>query len=294
MRAWMMLIVLAACGGGSEPGVDGAPPDPIFSDPDNLVTVMETSYRGETDYTYGGAGARFAGTGGDYLHETMREGSCRLLTSDSSYCVDCNGFCVDGECQDFPTYRQAGSIAITGLASAVTLTWQYGYYNPAQAPLPEDLFGPGDAVTATAPGAEVDGFTVTASGVAPIEPELGGSCASELRLTDGQDTVLSWSDPDPEARVRVWMPSPNNGHGLPSNAVIECEGTDTGSLTIPAALIEAFPALVEADTCSGIACVSIDCPPSTLSRYRSGSAAAGSEQVELRIQSDVVFYLIHD
>jgi hypothetical protein len=90
------------------------------------------------------------------------------------------------------------------------------------------------------------------------------------------------------------MPLSNNGHGLPPNAVIECEGSDTGSVTIPARLIEAFPALVTADTCSGIACVSIDCPPSTLARYRSGSAAAGSEQVELRIQSEVKFYLVHD
>src|SRR5688572_4278796 len=139
-----MFLGLAACGGGgSDPGVDGAAPDPIFSDPDNLVTVMETTYRGETDYTYSGASALFAGTGGDYLQETMREGSCRLLTSDSSYCEDCTGFCVGGECQDFPTYRQAGSIAITGLTGPVTLTWQYGYYNPAQSPLPEDLFGPG-------------------------------------------------------------------------------------------------------------------------------------------------------
>jgi hypothetical protein len=89
------------------------------------------------------------------------------------------------------------------------------------------------------------------------------------------------------------IPSPNNGHGLPPNAVIECEGPDVGELRIPAALIDGMPDFFEADSCSGIACVSIDCPPATIARYAGATVTAGSEAVSLRVESEVTF-LVHD
>jgi hypothetical protein len=295
-----LLAGAAACGGGdgddpdSGPAVDAGPPDPVFGDPANLVTVLESEYRGNNASAYSSARAQFLGTGVELLAETMRDGNCRLLESDASYCEDCNGFCVGGACQPWPTNRDAGRITVGGLEAALTLQWMQGYYGQEQYPLPADLFGAGGAITASAPGAEVEGFSVEAEGVAPIDPDLEGACASEVTLRDGADTVVTWSDPQPGARVRLWMPSPNNGHGLPPRAVIECEGPDTGSMRIDASLTAAFPALIVADTCDGIACVSIDCPPSTVARYSQGAGVAGDEPVALRVQSEVFFFLVDE
>lgn len=295
-----LLAGAAACGGGdgddpdSGPAVDAGPPDPVFGDPANLVTVLESEYRGNNATVYSTARASFLTDGIELLTETMRDGNCRLLESDASYCEACTGYCVGGECQPWPTNRDAGRITVSGLRAALTLQWMQGYYGQEQFPLPADLFEPGDAITASAPGADVAGFSVEATGVAPIDPDLEGACASEVRLVDGADTIVTWSAPQPGARVRLWMPSPNNGHGLPPRAVLECEGPDTGSMRIPAPLIEAFPELITGDTCDGIACVSVDCPPSTIARYSQGAATAGDESVALRVQAEVNFYLVHE
>ncbi len=298
--ALLPLVLTLACGGGDGGGPDAGPPgdsgspEPQFGDPTNLISVVEAVYRVEQPFGWSGVSARFGAGETGFLTETMREGNCRLLESDASYCQECTtGLCIGGECRAYPTYRSAGRITIDGLSTGVTLSWQDGWYNVDQYQLPEDLFDAGAGITASAPGAEVAAFTVQATGVAPIDPDLEQGCDGELTLVSGQDEVVTWSEPG-DGRVRLWMPSQTGAHGLPPNAVIECEGPDTGSIRIPSALIDAFPVLPRSDTCQGVACVLIDCPPSTIARHSTASAAAGDQTVELRIESQVIFTLIHE
>lgn len=299
-------ILVGACGGDGGAGADGGleqpdagmlpfdagPPDPIFGDPVNLIAVRETEMRGSFGFRLAAASAELAGVDTDYLVETTREGNCRLLESDASYCADCDGFCVADECRPWPTYRSAGRIQLTGLSVPLALSWNQGRYDPDPLVAPEDLFGDAARITASAPGDAMEGFTVGAYGVATIDPELGGTCRGALIPSEEGDTIVTWAAPEPGARVRLWMPAPTNGHGLPPPAVVECEGRDTGELRIPKALLGALPGMGPAEQiCEGIFCAGRDCPPSTLGRYTEAEVTAGEETVGLRVQAELAFYV---
>lgn len=300
MRLSYVLLVLAACGGGGNGGdadgplSDAGPADPQFTDPANQILIREDLWGGST--ASGEVNARFADGATGWYSEQMRMGSCRLMTSSAEYCQGpggCTGWCIDDVCQEYPTYRDAGRITTSGLKDSVSLTFNTGYYAPDSFPIASDLFDGGDAITATAAGADFPGFTVGATGVATIEPQFTGSCHNEWHITRGQTAAIHWDSPVSGARVHLWIPSTNRGHGLPSQAVIECEGRDTGGFDIASALVDGMPDFVETEGCNGIACVGIDCPPSTIERYTTGTASAGSESVELRVSSAVTF-LVYD
>jgi hypothetical protein len=291
----------AGCGGGGGddgggddvPDADPGPTDPQFSDPANVVVVREARWDAST--TNGSLWAAFAvGATGNYT-EAMRSGNCRLMTSSATYCqtVPCTGWCIDDVCHDWPTYRDAGRITFTGLKDSVALTYQSGYYTPDNFPIEADLFDGGDAITATAAGAEFPGFTVAATGVGTLTGQFTGTCANEWHIARGQDAVLRWDSPIAGTRIRAWIPSENRGHGLPSIGVIECEGPDTGELRIASALVDGMPDFREVEGCGGIACVGIDCPPATIERYAKGTTTAGSETVDLWVGSQQTF-LVYD
>lgn len=299
MRIAVLVGFVLGCGGGNGGGDDGGddapdadpgPADPQFRELPNQIAILESRW---SDATSGQVWAAFAtGTTGNYT-EAMRIGSCRLLTSTAEYCqtTPCTGWCIDDVCHEYPTYRDAGRITTTGLSDSISMTYQSGYYQPDSFPLPVDLFDSGDPISVTAAGAVFPGFTVSATGVATLTPQLTGECSNEWHIDRGVDAVLAWDAPVGGSRIRTWIPSANNGHGLPSTAVIECEAPDTGELRVPAALIDAMPDFRETEGCSGISCVGIDCPPSTLERYAFGTTTAGGEEVVLRIASQQTFYV---
>jgi hypothetical protein len=290
------LSVAAACGGGADPGddapdADPGPADPQFGDPANVVSILEGRWWGQAPSVMASATFTVGATG--WYTEAMRGGQCRLLTSDAEYCGECSGWCVGDTCQPFPTYRSAGRITTTGLSAAVSMSYESGYYAVSPWPLPAELFAAGDAISVTAAGAEVPGFTVAARGVATVEPDFTGECENEWHVTRGQEGVITW-DAVAGSRIRVWIPSVNNGHGLPSRAVIECEGPDTGELRIPAAMIDAMPGFVETVGCDGLSCVGVDCPPSTFARYSQATTTAGDQDIVLRVASQVTFIPYED
>jgi len=295
MRALAVVVVVAltgaGCGGGragdDAPDADPGPPEPQFGERPNRVVISELRWNSQR--SSGNIGATFERGGDDLYAEAARSGSCRLLTSDASYCsVECNGFCVDNVCREFPTYHSAGTIHVSGLWEPVTLTYRSGYYEIDPFPVPSDMFAEGDPITATAVGDEVPAFTISGRGVATLSANLTGACDNELHIQRGQDAVITW-DKVGGSRVRLRIPSPNNGHGMPSRAVIECEGPDTGQFRVPSAMIDAMPDFVETNGCDGIACVGIDCPPSSLERYTSTTATAGTVPVVLDVESHVTF-----
>jgi hypothetical protein len=210
------------------------------------------------------------------------------------YCEGCEGWCVGGACQEFPAGRSAGTIDIDGLTVPMTMTWMNGYYAQSPSNPPDDLFEPGASITVSAAGDEVEAFAATVTGVATVEPDLVGSCDNEWHVARGEDAEITWADPVAGTRVRLRIPGPNNGHGMPPRAVIECEGPDVGRFVVPAALIDGLPDLETTDPCAGIACEGYDCPPSSLARYSRATAAAGAETVDVRAEAEVIFYVFDD
>ncbi len=294
VAGWLLGV---GCGGGSGASDAGAgdagPPgdasgQPIFDTAPVSIEVAEAVWG--SGVPYGDVSAAIYDQPQQFHAETAREGMCRLLAYRSSECDPaCNydQWCTaDGECVAWPTVRSAGQITLSGLKTTVTLSFQSSYYRVDQYPLPGDLFDPGDSISAGAPGADVAGFTVTASGVAPATLALTGDQSDELHLTDGGDVTVSWNPADPAARVRLELLSPNQSHGMPANWILQCDAPDDGHLVIPQALVESFPEQPRLE-----ACVSVDCPPSTFLRYRRGTASDG--QVELLVASKTYFYLIH-
>jgi hypothetical protein len=305
MRSVLALVLVLGCGGGSgDDGPDAGPvadadpsaAAPRFDDSPNLVVVREGSWPGVTG-ALGQLGAVFATDTSDLLTETMRSGQCRLLTSNAMYCPSdpCPGFCVDDVCHPWPSYRDAGRVTFVGLQTSIGLTFDTGYYAPDSFPIPTELFDAGDPITAAAAGAAAfPAFSLHASGVETFSPTLTGDCDNIWQVARGQDATISWSQPVAGSRIRMRIPSTNNGHGLPPNAVLECEGPDLGQLTVPSALLAAMPDFFTPDSCSGIACVSIDCPPASIARYTGETITVAGESVAFRVESEITFTVDDD
>lgn len=291
------LLAMACTGGGAEqpdagPPRDAGDPAPIFETSRGTFRVIEGVHISEEEgpRPYGRlSGAIGAEEPVSFHTETMREGNCRLLTFQVAQCDPyCDGICVDtNECVPWPTYASAGRVELEGLKSSLALVPEppLDYYNPSSFPVPEDLFDTCDSITATAAGAEVPAFSVSAVGVDDLSPDVTGV---NITLEDEKDFTLTWEPSGCDARVRLTLNAPNQAHGLPYAAIIECDGPDTGSLTVPRSLIEAFPAS------SGQAiCVLIDCPLSTFTRYTRGTASIGDDEVELIVASELQFGVVH-
>ena len=227
-----------------------------------------------------------------WQQETMRAGSCRLLEHEPVFCSACAGLCVAPEvCEPYPDYASAGALTWDGLRGApLTLQPSPYFYASQGAQLPVDAFADDAAVTVTAAGAEVPAFTITAGGVVPLATPVGPIADDELHLDGGADVTLTWvaaAPGDPELRVRVAINANNMGHGQPYAAVIECDAADVGALTIPAAMIDAFPRTAHLEACEGS-----DCPASTITRYRRAAADAGGAPVDLVVGSQLTFYVV--
>ncbi len=293
----LLLLFLIACGGGSSspdagPPRDAADPDPLFAAPHGSLRIVEASGRSdEGDYSFTRVSGHIGAEAPASTHsETMRDGACRLLEFDVASCDPwCDGVCVDTDvCLPWPSFESAGAIAVTGLETALTMTPRdsINWYDSTVYPLPEDLFVAGAAINATAAGATIAGFSIDATGVADLEADIAGI---NLTIADGVDATVTWTSAGGADRVRLTINSPNQGHGLPYRAILECDGPDSGSLTIPRALVEAMPPL------SGqMICVSIDCPLSTMARYSRGTTTVDGRDIELVIASEIQFGVIHE
>jgi hypothetical protein len=221
-------------------------------------------------------------------------GACQLWTYEVGSCEDCDGLCdAGGECVPFPVQLSAGQVTVDGLSEDFVMQFQaYGYYPPFV--LPSELWDDGDMVALEAAGgADVPAFSLAAAGVDAIELELerggGDGEVDTLRLEDGADLVLSWSPVAPGARVRLELMSNNRAHGLPVDVLIQCEAGDSGRMVVPRAFIEAFP-----DKPYQSACAGTDCPPSSLTRFRSDSTEVGGRDVILEVAAQREFIVVHE
>ncbi len=270
-------------GGNGDGDGDGTPDfEPVAAE----LRIIETTPIDGSTGIYSTINARFASSAPLNVHtEVDRQGSCRLLTYDAS--PRCNPPCLNGLCTDtnrcepFPARLTAGTITLSGLANDQTLfpdsLGNYFFDSTAK------LFSPATTVTASIAGGDIDGFSQTLRAPsATSHLVIDGAGLGFPNFKRNTDFEFTWSNPDTSARVRLFMAA-DNAHGQPSAAIIECDSPDTGSLTVPAALLNEF---IDPQnwTCG-------DCPTHRLTRYRSTTVSlSNGEKFKFVIGNDVHFF----
>ena len=228
-----------------------------------------------------------------WQHESANDGTCRLLSYTPSFCDPaCSSeLCVDGTCQPYPRYLDAGRVTIGGLAGPDVSMEAEALYHAYKGPFnpPVELFADDAVVTLSAPGAgAVPAFQAETRGVPALVTEIQGFV---ITLKDSEDFVLRWTPADdPDARVRVTLQSRNDGHGLPFSGVIECDAPDDAAeIVIPRAMIAAFPATDNWE----MPCLGHDCPRSWIRRYQRSYALVPGGGIALVVGSQIDFGVVH-
>ena len=155
------------------------------------------------------------------------DGTCAEPCDWGEYCD--NG----GTCVPTPVFADSGDLSVGGLPAPLELSpTEYGYSGAVD--LPAELFDPGDVVTLTTTGGTLPAIAARASGVASVDVAL----RCDEVPAPGQDYTLTWTPSgDPAARIRWDMEQDVH---LAQGPRIRCESADTGSLSVPAALIDAY------------------------------------------------------
>lgn len=173
----------------------------------------------------------------EVLLEAEEEG-CRLVSGPDLLCDPRCAFdelcTADGSCTAAPTSQDAGPVSITGTTREFRLV-----PNSANNYLPEPgtmvdyaPYEEGAELSLSAAGAEVPPFELRARGVEPLT--FGDS---DLEVAMDSPLLLLWEAPkrsDSAVRVRVELDIAHHG-GV--DAQVVCDVADTGSLQVPAALI---------------------------------------------------------
>jgi len=218
----------------------------------------------------GGVSRRIAGDVGDgayprFYASTVAAGGCELLHREPGFCdppCDPGTVCaVDDTCQPFPTSISGGVLTITGLGDDLEL--QPGDFDPGSYLLEDPPLEQVAAGTILAARLEGDAFppvTLSARAVEPLESPLTDET---LVLEDGSDAQVLWTaGPDPDVCVQITLvAAPEENHGGLPEYLVRCEGPDTGSLSIPAAVVDALPLSATGSLCDE------DCHASSMVRY---------------------------
>ena len=177
------------------------------------------------------------------LDEIRSEGDCTLYAWD--HMPICEPECIQpeycgfgDECRPMPAVISVGDVVVTGTSPAVTLQEiDNGVYIGGD-DFP-DLYQPGDLLTVTASGGPAVGpFQLSVPGVDPLD-----AYCDELTMGPAQDLVCTWTPGSvPDARFRFTLYKSDQHGALPAELV--CTADDaTGTLTVPAALVDAIWAM---------------------------------------------------
>jgi hypothetical protein len=214
--------------------------------------------------------------------EAERAGPCRLLTYEPTFCpVKCgpDDVCVEGECVPVPLGVSVGAVSVAGIDPEPIVmtpdeTASYQWSREAAMTIPR--------ITLNAAGEVVEGFALSVCSITAPHPTDDWTALLEAR-DDGEDITLEWDDPDPGARIYLRMTTGIGTHGGISPVEIECEGPDTGTLTLPGSYLDALYA-------QGWSCG--ECGGNEVIRYYVDQADAGGTPVQLRAEAAATFWYI--
>lgn len=171
---------------------------------------------------------------------TMTVGDCVFVRPPPlAWCDPACGpgtFCdeVTLTCEEYVPPVSAGIIEVGGLKSACVVTpdTQWYYYNSTFTPEPADgeIFDEGSTVVATAEGADVPPFSLSATGVANLDTSL--TCPPPLQM--GQSLTVSWTKSG-VGNVTFFLGSGNHASQF---SRIECQAAaDKGQFVVDGSLI---------------------------------------------------------
>jgi hypothetical protein len=214
----------ATTGSGGTPELAGACPS---EDEVGYFVVQQ-----EVDYSVVSGEVLDAVLPSKILENVGQDGDCTLWRRQNPFC---DPPCNPGEtcslaatCIPYPLPKSVGAVTITGLLKPVSMA-ALEYYDTN---MPFPAFSPGAAVELVAEGAADPGFTLHGEGFAPI------SIPKETWVVKkGQPLTVTWT-PDSSSKLeRVRLRFNIDQHG---NSPVElvCEVADTGSKTVPAALLD--------------------------------------------------------
>ncbi len=134
----------------------------------------------------------------------LTSGGCTVLTPRVPFCsTPCgSAACVeDDTCQAYPTARSVGTVTVKGLktstgATSFSMDPLANNYQPSE-DLPYPAFAEGETVTFSAAGSWSPAFTLTATGIAPLELKT-----STITLTEGPRWRWRGLRPPPPAGPR--------------------------------------------------------------------------------------------
>jgi len=296
MLGLLLSGVSASCAGeseGEDVAYDWTLDECGFAEPAaGTIDVAELS-----DAFHGGVVSRIEAslrTGPSPLfHEVvMEDGDCRyyksVVGSCDPPCGSGESCTADGDCVPYPESVSGGKLAITGLGDKIVIEpedWSPGtYIGPDQ--LPAELFASGDEIGASLAGADFPALALGVLGVEAMDTEL---TQAGYEMLDGQDAEITWTPgPDPDACVQLVINGFNAVHGAPLSDIIVCEGSDTGSLSVPQAFVEEFP---HGET--PLVTEGYDWPHSELTRYSRNSTETELGRAELVVRSTTYFQPSH-
>lgn len=204
---------------------------------------------------------------------------CRLMVGPMNVCTPaCNTsqVCKGTTCQTAPVRKSVGEVNFTGLVTAVKMTPMmtstgvvYGGLIPSGTKYPP--YDVGASLGLDAAGGDYPKFSLTGTGIQPLEPMAGQT----LNVAKDQPLTIKWQAAPANGKGHIAVVMDIAHHGGVS-AEIHCEVEDTGSVTIPAALINAL-----------MAKGTFGFPTVSLTRMSVDSATVGPGCVEFKIAAGV-------
>ena len=168
-------------------------------------------------------------------------GGCQLMVGPSSSCTPACAYpqvCgLTGQCIANPAPQNVGDVTLTGLGSAPLVMSPLSASVPIYSSSLSDPYPPfvaGAALTLTAAGGAIPGFTLIGKGFDPLVFP-----GTNLTATGGQPFSFTWTAPSQPGAARIFAVMEIGHHGGVA-ARVECSLADTGSGQIPAAIISAL------------------------------------------------------
>ena len=164
--------------------------------------------------------------------EVLSDGGCSVMAGENWLCdPNCTpGFtCLEGQCVLAPAPQSAGTVVISGLTVPMTLEPNYkkaySYNEPLGLP-----FDVGSAIELSAAGGDVEAFSLQGHGVAPFE-----TVGKVWSISKGKSTTFEWVPAQGPGKVKLFI---DLGQHADVPLYVECICDDTGSVTVPAAVID--------------------------------------------------------
>ena len=175
--------------------------------------------------------------------ELGAQSGCRLLQGKNLFCDPACGSsetCGEGgACEPTPLGQNVGDVVVSGARTAsganeIPLEPTTSNFYTTRATLAEPPFALGAEVKVSASGsAFVPAFTLRGEGIAALDvPD------DAISVEAGTPLALRWNTPEVETSAHVEIKVQFNLHGSTTAAYIACDVADSGSFSVPAALID--------------------------------------------------------